>query len=180
MAELVGGIYADALFEISLSNQSQDEIKAELNGLAEILQQNQDYVKMLASPIVSVEEKHALAESTFGGRICDNLMNLIFLLIDNDRFGHFIEISDDFNKLYDKHKNILRITAVTASPLSPELNEKLANKLSELSKKDVVISNEIDKSLIGGILLKYDNMQVDATVQSKLEGMKKQVFEKML
>lgn len=180
MAELVSNIYADALFETATSNNILEEIKSEINGLSDVLLQNPDYVKMLSSPIVSVEEKHTSAEATFGGRICDYMKNLIFLLIDNDRFSHFADINEAFNGLYDKHMNILRVTAITASQLSDTLLAKLSDKLSQLSQKNVVIINEVDEKVIGGILLRYDNVQVDATVQSKLDEIKKQIMEKTI
>ncbi|MEG0692113.1 MAG: ATP synthase F1 subunit delta [Oscillospiraceae bacterium] len=180
MAELVSETYANALFETALENNLQDTVKAEINSLYDILLENSDYTKILSSPIVGLKEKHELANAAFNGKICDYLLNLIFVLIDNDRFAIFFDVVIAYNKFYDRQNNILRVTAVTAIELSNDMKDKLQAKFCLLSNKTVVMSNEVDATLLGGILLHYDNMEIDATVKSKLDGIKKQVRAKTL
>ncbi len=180
MAELVSQTYANALFEAATENNLQGEIKTEINALSEILSENSDYAKILSSPIVGLKEKHELANTAFNGRICDYLLNLIFVLIDNNRFELFFDVKTEYNRLHDRQNNIIRVTAVTATELSSAMKDKLQSKLCEQSKKDVVLSNEVDETLIGGVLLKYDNMEIDGSVKTKLDEIKKQVRAKTL
>ncbi|MFZ2539977.1 MAG: ATP synthase F1 subunit delta [Oscillospiraceae bacterium] len=180
MAELVSQTYANALFETAMESNLQDEIKTQINDLCEIISNNSDYVKILSSPIVGIKEKHELVNATFNGRISDYLLNLIFVLVDNNRFAIFFDVTSAYNKLHDRKHNILRVTAVTATELSASMKDKLQNKLCELSKKDVVLLNEVDETLIGGVLLKYDNMEIDGSVKTKLDEIKKQVRAKTL
>ena len=180
MAELVSETYALALFETSIENKMQDIVKIEINSLYDILKDNSDYTKILSSPIVGLKEKHELANATFNGKICDYLLNLIFVLIDNARFSIFFDVINAFNNLCDKHDNVLRATAITTIELTQDMIEDLQAKLCVLSKKNVILSNEVDKDLIGGIVLKYNNMEIDYSIKTKLNELRKQVKDTTL
>ena len=180
MAELVSDTYATALFETALENNLTDTVKEELNSLFAILTEQSEYAKILSSPIVGMKEKHQLVQSAFAGKICNYILNLILVLIDNNRFSLFFDVVRAFNKLCDKQQNILRATAFTAVALSSDMIEKLQTKLCGLSNKNVILANEVDKTLIGGIVLKYDNMEIDGSVKAQLDEIKKQVKEKTI
>lgn len=178
MAELVSERYASVLFGTAMEDHLQAQIRDELNMLSAILTENSDYVKILSSPIVGLKEKHELAAHAFEGKLNSYLLNLIYVMIDNNRFMHFFAVVTAYNRLCDRENNILRVTAVTAISLSAEMKEKLQAKLCTLSGKNVMLSNEVDESLIGGILLKYDNTEIDGSVKTQLDAIKKQIRAK--
>ena len=75
---------------------------------------------------------------------------------------------------YDK-KNILEVTATTVQPLSEKLREKLVQKLEGASGKSIILHEKQDKSILGGIVLRYGNTQIDSSVRTKLDKIKAQI-----
>ena len=71
--------------------------------------------------------------------------------------------------------NIVKMTAITSVALKSEQREKLIGKLEEKSGKKVILSEKIDPSILGGIIVEYDNSRIDNSVKGKLEAVAKQL-----
>ncbi len=50
-----------------------------------------------------------------------------------------------------------------------ELEAKMSKKFSRVVK----LENKIDKSLMGGVFIKIGNKEIDGTVRSRINGLKK-------
>lgn len=175
MAQQIGELYAAPLFELCSIDGIEEEAVKQLSQVNELIFQQPEYVTLLTSPCVTQEEKHELINKAFKGQVHEYILNLLLLLCDNNRMESLNEIDAEFKQISDRNKGVLHVTAVTARPLSDELKEKTRKKLSDKFKKDVVLTVEIDESLIGGVLLKTEGKEIDATVKAKLAGIKNQI-----
>ena len=63
----------------------------------------------------------------------------------------------------------------TSVALKSEQREKLIGKLEEKSGKKVILSEKIDPSILGGIIVEYDNSRIDNSVKGNLEAVAKQL-----
>ena len=174
MAELIQNTYANALFEISDISKITNAKNTceELIGLKFIFAENKDYLKLLSSPACSKLEKHSLLDETFGNCLSDYTLNFLKLLVDNGRFDSINSIIDEYQRIYDANNGIMQVTAITATELDASLSEKLVEKLNNVTGKKVTLTNVVDKSILGGIKLRYDNTEIDGTVKSKLDELK--------
>lgn len=175
MAELIRERYANALLEVALEENCADEVKDELSALSEIFGENEELQKLCCSPVVSKEEKVKLIDSVFNGRLSGYTLNFLKILCENNRFKNFFEIKEEYEKAYNEKNNIITITAVTAAEISSGLAERLKQKLEAKTGKTVILKRQIDKSLIGGVLLKGDGFEIDSSVKSALEGIKQSI-----
>ena len=171
MADSIGNIYGNALFEVCCEENCLDEVYGELGSIRDILfsQGQEEYVELLASPLVTENEKRAALEKVFMGRIQPVTLNFLCLV----RF--LPEICAKFKELYEKHNNIIEVTAVTAMPLSERLRDKLVVKLEAVSGAKIVLVEKVDKSLMGGIVLRYSDTEIDGSVRTKLDDIKAQI-----
>ena len=64
---------------------------------------------------------------------------------------------------------------VTSEPLSQALEEKLRAKLAAKSGKEVVINKKVDKSMIGGIIVRFDDREIDASLRKRLDDLRKSI-----
>ena len=78
--------------------------------------------------------------------------------------------------MLDEHNGVLAVTAVTAMPLSRQMEEKLLAKLSAETGKEIRLTNQVDASLLGGILLRYDGKEIDGTVRARLSGIREKIL----
>ena len=60
------------------------------------------------------------------------------------------------------------MTAVTAIPLDEEQMEKLKNKMAGVTGKQIVLKNQVDPSVLGGVLVRVENKQIDDTIKNRL------------
>ncbi|MDE6149112.1 MAG: ATP synthase F1 subunit delta [Ruminococcus sp.] len=175
MAETLEMVYASALFELCIENGSLSEIFDEMSQVKNIFSENEEYLKLLSSPLISEEDKHEVLEKTFGGKLDDMFFDFLCVICDKGRIGFFSGIFSEFKELYNKHMNILEVTVVTSQPMSDKIKGKLIDKLSGSSGKKILLDERVDKSLLGGIILRYDNTEIDSSVKGKLDQLKKQI-----
>ncbi len=84
---------------------------------------------------------------------------------------------DLLNKIFLRYTQIVSVTAITALPMEKEAQERLKATLSSRLNKDIVLTNEVDKKIIGGILLKVGDRIMDATILSELKTIRSNLRE---
>ena len=55
--------------------------------------------------------------------------------------------------------------------------KELEEKLSEKYNKNVTLENKVDKSILGGVLVRLGNEEIDGTVKTRLDKMKEQLSQ---
>lgn len=169
----VGKLYAQALFELSLELDILDKVCTEIKQCRRTFDENPQLVKLLNSPVILKTEKHEVINKIFGenGMIHD----FICLVTDKNRISYFGKITDAFIEHYNQHNNITEMTVVTSVPLKSELKSKLVKKLEQKSGKNVKLIEKVDPSIIGGIILRMGNSQIDNSIKGRLEAVAQQL-----
>jgi len=175
MAELVQQRYAKALFEVAIELKREDDFLMQLNGLDRVLKENPGLLKILKAPMVSKDEKKTLIDEIFANKISNESINFLKVLVDKKRFESFHQIVATYKELLNESRNIKEVTAVTAVALSEDMRTILSERLKKITGSNIVLHTVVDESLIGGVLLKIGNKQVDGTVKSRLEGLKDEI-----
>jgi F-type H+-transporting ATPase subunit delta len=164
----VGKLYAQALFELSLEAGNLDEVYGDINQCREIFDENPELVSLLSSPVIVRDEKQTVLDKIFGTE--GTVRDFICLVTDKNRITYFGKMTDNFNQLYNSHNNIAEMTVVTSIPLKPETKKKLIEKLEKQSGKTVKLREEVDPKILGGIILRMGNTQIDNSVKGKIEA----------
>lgn len=167
--------YAEALFELSLENDCLESVYEEFLSVTQIFKENPDFVKFLNLPTVEWDEKEKILSKVFGDKLSEVMFNFLNVTAQKGRVKGLSLIFSEFKALYNDKMNILEVTATTAIPLSDSLREKLADKLSAVSGKKIVLKERVDSKIIGGIVLSYNNTEIHASVRDKLEKLKAQI-----
>lgn len=175
MAGKLEKVYADALFELAQEENALDGIYEEICEISNIFSMNEDFVKLFAVPTIPNTDKKNIISSCFEGKVCATVFNFLNVLCDKNRMKYFSSIAEEFKRLYNDANNILEVTAVTTQKLSDALRQKLVEKLEKNSGKKIILVEKIDKDIMGGIVLKYNNTQIDASVKSRLDNMRQQI-----
>jgi F-type H+-transporting ATPase subunit delta len=173
--------YADALFSL-LEDEKMDksEFESVLNQLENvgiILAEVPDFVKLLGAPTVEDGQKLGLIEETFSGKVTGQVYNFLRLLTVNKRIGSFPRIYTAFRGLYNDRFNIAQITVTSSVPLTDSLRGKITAKMSQVIGKSVNLTEKIDKSIIGGIVVDYGNTRFDSSVKTRLNELKNSISE---
>ena len=87
MAKLVSKVYGDALFEAARDCGKMDEIFEEVQSIGVILEENAELQKILGNPRVMREDKEQMIETIFRGRVSNEIVELMKLMIEKGRYS---------------------------------------------------------------------------------------------
>lgn len=164
--------YAEALFLLTEEEGTTDAVLAEVQTVSGLLSDNPDYKNLLDTPAVARAEKLGLIDEAFSGMNAATV-NLLKILCEGRCVHSFPRIAADYALLCDEARGIERVEAVSAVPMTDTQLSAAAEKLGRLTGKTVVIKNTVDRSIIGGVKLRYSGKQLDGSVKTKLEGFEK-------
>jgi len=175
MAESLKNIYANALFDLCEEKGITAQADEELFSVSKILSENEEYIKLLRSPLLDISVKKSLIEAAFGESVCETVLDFLCLVTEKGRAGSIEAISREFRRLWYEKQGILEVSVVTAMPMSEALEQKLKDKLEKVLEKKIIMKLSVDKSLIGGIIVRYDGSEMDSSVKGRLERLRAQI-----
>lgn len=177
MIDTVASRYAQALFQVGTESSNTDELYEELKVVVDILNQNQEFFGILKSPLIGKGEKKTLLSNVFAENLSNETFNFLKILIDKNRISCINQIEDIYKKLLNEKNNIIEGTVISAISLNENEMKDLEIKLSQKYSKTVKLKNEIDKSILGGLLVRLGNEEIDGTVKNRLTKMKEQLSQ---
>lgn len=176
MAELVSKRYALALFQAGLELDKIDVFNEELDFLKVVLEKEEDLMKILSHPRIKKNEKKDLIDKIFKNKLSLEVVNYIYIIIDKRREAHILEIIEKYKVLYNEHKNIVKVVAISAVAMEEKSKNRLIEVLGNKLNKTIELSNEVDKSVFGGVLLKIEDKVIDGTLKGQLESMSRLIL----
>jgi len=81
-------------------------------------------------------------------------------------------------KIHLERMNTLLADVKTVIPLTEEEKKTLMTKLENKYDKKIILKEEIDESIIGGVFIKVGNDVIDGTIRNKLKEMRKLVLNR--
>lgn len=168
MADIVSERYALSLYEVAADEKKEKAYLDELTAVCEVFGREPDFLKMLTTPSIALEEKQNVLRKVFEGRIEPFLLNFLMLITEKGRVGLVQDMRQAYKEHYYFENGIVEVRAVTAKPMSAALIEKLKEKMSAVTGKQVVLETSVDPQIIGGIVVKMGNEQFDTSLRTRL------------
>ena len=116
-------------------------------------------------------------QNIFKNQLSDSMNNFLKVVIDKDRMSTIEYIKESYKSLLNDKNNILEGTAITAVELSEKEIKDLEKNLSIKYNKNVTLNNIVDETILGGVLVKLGNEEIDGTVRTRLSKMKNQLSQ---
>ena len=156
--------YGRALFELARQEHREGEIGEEMAGVRAILEQQPAYARLLDSPALPREQRLSLVEEAFSSL---NLYHLNFLkiLCEKHAVKQYAACARVYGQLYEQAHGILRA-------MSKGQQAALAKKLEAMTGKTVKLTNVVDARVLGGVTLRFAGVQLDGSLQARLEALR--------
>ena len=181
MAKLVGATYGEALFELAVEEGREEELMNEVILLRELLSETPDFGKLMNHPKVLKEDKLEVLEAVFKGRVSEELVGFLHLIVSKDRYGEIDSILDYFIDEVKQVKGIGVAYVATALDLSEAKKKEVEQKLlSTTSFTRMEMHYQVDESLIGGMVIRIGDRVVDSSIRSKLSGLERELLKVQL
>lgn len=94
--------------------------------------------------------------------------NLLSALAEQNRLTLLPEVSEQVEKFRADEEQSVNVTVSSAFALNAKQEDRLKEKLKTKLGRDVQLVTEIDKSLIGGVIIRTDDLVIDGSVTGKL------------
>lgn len=164
--------YAHALFSVALSKEILDTVASELFQLKSFIDKDRRFVDFLEAPQVTTENKNDLLKTLFTGKISPPLFSFLHLLVEKSRIEFLGEIAEEFEKLLEDHKGLVKAIVTTAVPVDDDYRQNLRARLERLSGKKIEIVHRIDKNIIGGIIVQLNYRVIDRSIRHELNTLR--------
>jgi ATP synthase F1 delta subunit len=172
MAELtIEMTYGSALYQAAQELGKEKQILEEAMALMGVLKESPDMQALLNNPTISPKEKKMVVQKVFEGRICDELLNLLYVLLDKRRARNFSSIIKTYKKLIDKEQGVSYGKIFSVKPLSTARLKEFEEETGKLLRSRVSLENETDQSLIGGVKIFVEGKVLDASLRTRLQDL---------
>lgn len=169
--------YARAVMDFALEQKQEGHVEKDMRLIRETISENPELGAMLNSPVIKGSEKKAALDALFkdASKISKQLFGL---LAENKRIGLLDLVAERYLFLYEELKGQDVATVLTAVPLTADLEAKILKQLKAITGKEVTIENQVDPTLIGGFVLRVGDLEYNASLDSKLANLKRELIRK--
>ena len=167
--------YAKALFELAREQKREEAVGQEIEQFLSAYQ-GSALQTVLNNPAVDLERrKKILDEVAKAIRVSPLSLHFLLLLFDRDRLPYLQGITSHYRRLLNESRGRVEAKLVSATSLDPGALDELRGALKKVSGKDVVLQQQTNSELIGGLSVELEGTIYDGSVQTQLEKMKQQI-----
>lgn len=165
--------YAQGLLDFTNESGQTATVFSEMKDVVKIMGESQDLNKFFLTPYIDSKKKVEVANQIFKG-LSQSSQNLITLVIKHGRENQLKNIAQEFINKVEDINGVQRITLTTATQLSKENLDQIlrsTNLVNANSNFDLKVN--VKPEILGGYILRVGDQQIDASVKSKLNSIKK-------
>ncbi len=166
--------YAKAILNLSKETKKESKVNDDMLLVADTIQKNKDLQTMLNSPVIKLSLKENVLKGLFQDKVSTITLGLFHLLVENKRVELLLMVAKKYTILFDfyKHMDVAKVT--TAVPLTKEIEDKVLEKVVELTGNKATIENEVKPDILGGFVLRVGDVQYDASISNYLNELRKE------
>ncbi|AQM61310.1 F0F1 ATP synthase subunit delta [Clostridium baratii] len=172
MYEYLDRRYALALYKVAEEKNKVDEYLQDLREICDIIDNNKELKAVIEYPQISTKQKKRIFIDIFKGKIDEELLSFLLILIEKGRILYLREKLNQFEQINLEKKNVVIAQVKSVIEMTDEQTSTLKSKLEKMYNKTVIIKHEIDKSIIGGLYVRVGNDVIDGSIKSKLDDMR--------
>lgn len=165
--------YAKSLLNLAVEQNMLEEAYTDMKRIAATCNESRDFVIFLRSPVVKADKKMDVINKVFGNSLHKLSAGFINIITTHRRESVLAEIANSFVDQYRKHKKIAKAEVITAVKLDDALKAKIIAAVHKSEGKEVEISEKVDPSIIGGLIVRVGDKQYDGSIIRKLKSLKK-------
>jgi F-type H+-transporting ATPase subunit delta len=180
--EAVAAQYAEAALELAEkadganSFATSERVLADLIGINEVIEKNPDLATVLNHPAVEAPKKLELMLKVFEGKLSDITERLLRLVSDRGRLDILKSLEEKFAQFLRERKNIVGAKLTSSKELTASEIADIKARLTEHLGKKLELEVIIDKSLLGGVILRLGDQVIDGSLKGKLAVVEKELL----
>jgi len=170
MSVVVAKRYAKSIFNLAHEKGKLENTYEEVNILVEVFKNDQIALDFLTNPVLSFSKKKEVFDNILKSMLKPFTMSILYFIIKQKRASLLMQIFEEYNLLYRKEMKIMYVDLITAKKANDELKNIIVKRLGQ--EQNILLNERIDKSVLGGVLIKVNDRQFDSTVKSYINKIK--------
>ena len=176
-ANRVASRYAKSLVEFSKEIGKLEEVKADMELFHETAANNRDFELMLKSPIIPSSKKIEIIKEIFSGKMQEVTLQFATIMARKGRESFLTGVAKEFLSQYLILKGIKKAVISSATPLDEATKKEIDSIAKKLTGKDIELNLKVNEDLIGGFIMRIDDLMYDTSVSSKLRKIERELIK---
>jgi F-type H+-transporting ATPase subunit delta len=169
----VAGRYANALFDLVAEQKAIPATAKALAALQDMIGESADLKRLITSPVFKSEDQmRALTALATKAGVTGLALNFVKLMCEKRRLPALNDAISGFQALVAEAKGELVADVTSAEKLTPAQLKDLSAALKAKLGADVKLNTTIDKTILGGLVVKVGTTMIDDSLKTKLQNLK--------
>jgi F-type H+-transporting ATPase subunit delta len=175
---MVASRYAGALLSLANEQKIADKVHADLLGFQQVWSSEVEVRSFLKNPVLAPGKKLPFFTAAFGAAFQPLTFQFFEKLLRGRRTNILGEVAAAFDELYRQQMGIVRVVVTSSAPLNEAARNQIKNKVKASALfaggSQIELKETVDASLIGGVVVRVDDQQWDASIKTKLDSFKRE------
>jgi len=165
--------YAKALFDLALERDVIDSVYNDMKTVSHLCAM-EEVKAVINNPVITQQKRKEIILALAGDDSVKLTVSFITLMFSHGRGDYLASAARNFIDLMRRHRGIRQVTITTAVPVGAKLKEEMAALVAEKDKGSIEYIEQVDRSIVGGFILRVDDAYIDASVRSRLNRFRKE------
>lgn len=162
--------YARSLVEFAKEKGVLEQVANDMLLFVKAANETPQFSKILKNPTIPHGKKLSILNAIFQGKVNEVSLSIFRIVTKKNRESYLIDIAREFTHQY----RVINGTELAEVTTTFPLNEAARNNFRSLiarsgNKSKIELKEKVDKSILGGYILKIGDNQVDQSIKTKLQ-----------
>ena len=172
-SDIISDRYGSALYDLASEKKCIDEILNDLDVIEKVMKESSELRHVIKSPLVNSEEKLNILLKIFAGLSFNSLTTTFLKVLDNNkRISNILSIILQFKKINSEKRGDIAANVTSANELSEDEKNNITNQLKNTLGQKLSLNFDVDKNIIGGLIVKVGSKMIDTSLANKINKLK--------
>ncbi len=169
--------YAKALFSLAKEKNALSKVKDDMAQIVSVCEQDEVFNRFLENPVLPFAKKNEIFDAIFKKQADKITLDFIHLVTQNRREAFLKQMALDFLNLYKLEKGIKTVHFSSVTKINDAVRKEIKNIIKNSFNAETELIETTDENLVGGFLIRIDDLQYDASVARQLETIKREIVK---
>ena len=170
--------YAKALFAVARDQNLLDQVHSDMKMLDHASEKFPAFRSFLEDPVMTPSAKKKLLHNMFEGNVSKLVIDFLDLILKNNRLSFINGVARQYGDQYREYMGITSAILTTAVEIDESTRDKIKQLVLTGTKNKVLLEGKKDNEILGGFVLQVDDKQIDASIRTQLNIIKKELTRK--